>query len=164
MFQKIKIFPNPKFLSGSIWMSTIHIYLTWCSCCGVCNLWISYSTLICTTITTSLKKSTVTGSLSRYHRWLKEKWNFSQLFVKLVLHCSIKHSTLFTIRISISPDPSTGIGDTVPLQVPIGAHTQVCCRDGDVYDGCVADVITWNGFNIGNGVKNGNPVRETKTR
>lgn len=82
-----------------------------------------------------------------------------------MLNCSLKHSTLFTIRISISPDPSTGIGDTVvPLHVPIGAHTQVCCRYGDVYVGCVTDVITRNGFNIGNGVKKGNSVRETKTR
>lgn len=68
---------------------------------------------------------------------------------------------MFTIRISIIPEPSFGVdGTVVPVHVPIGTQIHVCTAP---WNGCGVAVWigTWNGLNSGNGVNNGKPARET---
>lgn len=71
--------------------------------------------------------------------------------------------TLFTIRISIIPDPSFGVvGTVVPVHVPIGTQMQTgAAGDGAEIDGI--GIIAAIGLYIGNGGgNNGNLLRETK--
>lgn len=77
--------------------------------------------------------------------------------------------TLFTIRMSMIPVPSTIGGRTVvPVHVPIGTQIQVCTVPayvgGVTTKGCKGWACTTagKGWNIGNGVNNGNPARVTE--